>query len=229
MTNWPTALGQEVPLSQAFANHSNPILTKRDSKSHFRILHRSLRTRNLAPSPPVTNEAAPNDEHLACRLCLVEQERFSHIGRCYITRQVFAPLVALANVFLPVSLDEALIYIGAISPRLTLPPGLAALFVVLWKFFLIDFTRVDTDNLRFEPKRPWRAAVLRVHRKFQVRHTSLTQQVTDAVDLGRSPPTLSSETHALPLVTIEGAEDFSISFIPHPEWTRVVEEASTSE
>ena len=119
MTNWPTALGQEVPLSQAFANHSNPILTKRDSKSHFRILHRSLRTRNLAPSPPVTNEAAPNDEHLACRLCLVERERFSHIGRCYITRQVFAPLVALANAFLPVSLDEALIYIGAISPRLT--------------------------------------------------------------------------------------------------------------
>ena len=61
IANWPTALGQEVPLPQAFANHSNPILTKRDSKSHFRILHRSLRTRNLAPPPPATNEAAPND------------------------------------------------------------------------------------------------------------------------------------------------------------------------
>ena len=27
--NWPTALGHEVPLLAAFANHSNPILTKR--------------------------------------------------------------------------------------------------------------------------------------------------------------------------------------------------------
>ena len=120
MTNWPIALGQEVPLPQAFSNHSNPILTKRDSKSHFRILHRSLFTRNLAPSPPTLNEAAPNDEHLACRLCLVEQERFSHIARCYVTRQVFAPLVTLANLFLPVTLDEALINIGAVSTRTTL-------------------------------------------------------------------------------------------------------------
>ena len=196
------------------------------AKAHFRILHRSLLTRNLAPSPPLLNEAAPNDEHLACRLCLVEQERLSYIAKCYATRQVFAPLVALANVFLPVNLNEALICIGAISPRLTLPPGLAALYIMLWKFFLIDFTRVDTDNLKFEPGRPWRAAVLRVHRKFQVRHTFLTRQVTDAVDLGRSPPSLSSETHALPLVIIEGAEDFTISFTPHPEWTRVVNEAS---
>ena len=96
---------------------------------------------------------------------------------------------------------------------------------MLWKFFLIDFTRVDTDKLKFEPTRLWRAAVLRVHRKFQARHTFLTQQVTDSVDLGRSPPSLSAETHALPLVIIEGAEDFTISFNPHPEWTRVVNKA----
>ena len=126
----------------------------------------------------------------------------------------------------PINLNEALISIGAISTRLTLPPGLAALFIMLWKFFLIDFTRVDTDKLKFKPGRPWRAAVLRLHRKFQARHTLLTQQVTDALDLGRTPPSLSSETHALPLVILEGSEDFQISFTIHPEWARVVEEAS---
>ena len=172
MNNWPAALGHEVPLPQAFANHSNPILTKRDSKSHFRILHRSLFTRNLAPPPQIADEADPNDEHLACRLCLVEQERFSHVAKCYITCLVFTPLVDLANLFILVTLNEALINIGSISTRLTLPPGLAALHTMLWKLFPIDFTRVDTDKLKFEPKRPWRAAVIRLERKFQAHKIS---------------------------------------------------------
>ena len=68
--------------------------------------------------------------------------------------------------------------------------------------------------------------MLRVNRKFQARHTFLTRPATDAVDLGRSPPPLTSETHALPLVAIESSENFEISFTPHPEWLRVVKEAS---
>jgi len=226
LENWPIALGQEVPVLAAFANHSNPILTKRDSKSHFRILHRSLKTRNLAPSPQVTDEADPNDEHLACRLCLTELERFSHVAKCYVTRSVFAPLVALANLFTSVTLDEALINIGAVSTRLTLPPGLAVLHTVLWKFFLIDFTRVDTDKLKFKPERPWRAAVQRVDRKFRARHTFLTQQAKDAVNLGRSPPPLTSEVHALPLAVYASTESFEVTYSPHPEWLRVVTEVS---
>ena len=228
MENWPKALGRDLPLRAAFENHSNPILTKRDSKSHFRILHRSLFTRNLAPAPPVVNEADPNDEHSACRLCLVEQEKFSHIAKCYTTRLVFEPLVALANRFIPVTLDEALINIGAISDRLTLPPGLAALHTMLWKFFLIDFTRVDTDKLVFEPKRPWRAAVLRLERKFQARHTFLVQQVQNAIDLGKSPPPLNSETHAFPLAEFDCTERGEVTITSHPEWRRVVDEARST-
>ena len=64
-----------------------------------------------------------------------------------------------------------------------------------------------------------------VNRKFQARHTFLTQ-ATDAMDLGRSPPHLTSEMHALPLVAIASSENFGISFTPHPEWARVVKEAS---
>ena len=226
LTNWPLALGHEVPLEAAFANHSNPTLTKRDSKSHFRILHRSLYTRNLAPAPQVLDESSPNDERLACRLCLVEQERFSHIAACYVTRRVFAPLVALANCFFPITIDDALINIGAISTRLTLPPGLAALHTMLWKFFLIDFTRVDTDSYKFKPDRPWHAAVLRMERKFQARRTFLTRQAVDAADLGKPPPPLTSETHALPLVAISSTDSFEIAYTPHPEWVRVVAEVS---
>ena len=96
---------------------------------------------------------------------------------------------------------------------------------MLLKFFLIDFTRVDTDKLKFEPARPWRAAVQRVNRKFQARHTFLTQQAKDAVDLGRSSPPLTSESHALPLVAIASSENFEVLFTPlppPPEWARVV-------
>ena len=95
-----------------------------------------------------------------------------------------------------------------------------------WKFFLIDFTRVDTDKLKFEPRRPWRAAVLRLERKFQARLTFLTQQVTDAIDLGRAPPALNSETHALPLVAFASSEIFEVTATPHPAWQRVVEQAN---
>ena len=158
----------------------------------------------------------------------MESEHFSHIAKCYITRLVFAPLVALANLFTPVTLDEALINIGAISPRLTLPPGLEVLHTVLWKFFLIDYTRVETDKLKFEPARPWRAAVQRVDRKFRARHTFLAQQAKDAVNLGRSPPPLTSEGHALPLAVYASTETFEVTYSPHPEWLRVVAEASAS-
>jgi hypothetical protein len=102
------------------------------------------------------------------------------------------------------------------------------LHTVLWKFFLIDFTRVDTDKLKFKPERPWRAAVQRVDRKFRARHTFLTQQANDAVNLGRSPPSLTSEGHALPLVAYASTENFEVTYSPHPEWLRVVSEASAS-
>lgn len=56
------------------------------------------------------------------------------------------------------------------------------LHTMLWKFFVIDFTRVDTDKLRFEPTHPWKAAVLRVDSKVQARHAFLSRQATDALE-----------------------------------------------
>jgi hypothetical protein len=48
----------------------------------------------------------------------------------------------------------------------------------------------------------------------------------DAADLGKPPPPLTSETHALPLVAISSTDSFEIAYTPHPEWVRVVAEVS---
>ena len=68
--------------------------------------------------------------------------------------------------------------------------------------------------------------MLRVERKFQARRTFLTRQAIDAAGLGKPPPPLNSETHALPLVAIASTESFEVAFTPHLEWVRVVTEAS---
>ena len=71
---------------------------------------------------------------------------------------------------------------------------------MLWKFLLIDFVRVDTDKLRFDPDRVWRAAVRRLEVKISSRTTYLIRRSIKAVGLDRAPPPLDSETHSQPLV-----------------------------
>ena len=72
---------------------------------------------------------------------------------------------------------------------------------MVWKFFLVDFVRVDTDKLRFDPDRIWRAAVRRLETKISARTTFLIRRSVKAVGLDRAPPPpLDSETHTEPLV-----------------------------
>ena len=67
--------------------------------------------------------------------------------------------------------------------------------------------------------------VLRLERKFHARHTFLTSQAIDAIDLGKSPPTLDSEFHALPLVAFASSETLEVTATQHPEWQRAVDQA----
>ena len=66
-------------------------------------------------------------------------------------------------------------------------------------------------------------AILRL---IQARRTFLARQAVDAADLGKPPPPLTSETHALPLVAISSTDSFEIAYTPHPDWVRVVAEVS---
>ena len=221
-------VGHTLPWTQIWTNLNNPLLTPRDTKSHFRVTHRSVRTRNTSTKPPPDEHAGdqPDDESQACRLCLVEVERFSHIARCWTTHQVFKPLVTLVNqtTDLNIGLTTALIHLGAVDPRSTLPPGLAALHTMMWKFFLIDYTRVDTDKLTFDPTRIWKAAVYRFENKIRARHTYLENRTRRATNLGRPPPPLSAETHSAPLARIEYHDNHTVIRTNHAHYSTLLKD-----
>jgi hypothetical protein len=209
-TKWPQVLKMEVPMREVWARLSNPVMSPRDYKSQFRIIHRSLLTRNIRPAPTHEHEAWPDDECDACRLCLMVPERFSHLARCYCIKKVFRKLVKLANEFKGevgvLTLNPALIYLGVTSSRSVLPGALSVLHCLLWKFVLISYTRVDTEGTEFKPEEIWRASVLRLHNKIISRHEYLQDRANKQVRLGKNTHPLDSETHCQPLAHFESED-----------------------
>ena len=202
VTTWPRVLKSDVPMREVWRRFSNPLLTPRDYKSQFRVIHRSMRTHNICP-----DESATGDPTL-CRLCHRTVERFSHLSKCRKIRQVFEKLVTFANRFPedleePLTLSHALVYLGMTSERCVLPGGLSVLHCVLWKFVIIAFVQVDTDKAEFKPDAIWKAAVTRTHNKIAARHKYLERRAEKLFNLGKNVCPLSSETHAEPLAYFE--------------------------
>ena len=53
-------------------------------------------------------------------------------------------------------LTPELIFHGITDDTTDLPPGLTALHLILWKFVIFNFTRVETENIKFSPDQVWR-------------------------------------------------------------------------
>ena len=148
VAKWRTLTGADVTgLGRCF---TSPLLTPRDFKNYSRILHRSMATRNITGGPDPM-----------CRLCGRYQERFSHISRCFIVRKAFRSLRTLAQPLVGrIDLDDRFIFLGMRGAEV-LPNALLDLFVILWKFIVISFTRVDTCNEKYKAKVVWKQAVCR--------------------------------------------------------------------
>ena len=152
-TNWPKAVGQ-VDMQKVIERLASPLITPRDFKSYYRILNRSLYTRNFADCPDTS-----------CRLCARTPERFSHLADCPKIREVFARFRDyLAKSVKGAQLDARLIYLGAYGSKV-LTGSMSALHVITWKFVIIAFTRADTEGAAFKPAKVWRDTV----RRFSVR------------------------------------------------------------
>ena len=203
---WAAALGvtkDDIPWKEIWGHFSNPILTPRDARNHFRVIHRSLLTHNICPKPP--EDETSNDDPEACRLCRIEREHFSHIPQCYEVRKLFELFEGFAAEVLgtTVKVDTPLIMLGMINSRQILPPGLAVLHTMVWKFFIIEFVKVDTEGATYDPTKIWKAAVGRFQNKVEARLTYLNDRTRDSVDLGRVPPPPISGEGTEPLVTFE--------------------------
>ena len=198
-------------MTEVWRRFASPNITPRDSKNYFRIVHRSFRTRNLIPQVS-SHEESPNDEGCACRLCLVERERFSHIGKCWVIRKVFKNIVQLAARYgKQMKVTQGMIYLGVLDERTALTGALSDLHIILWKFVVIDMVKVDTEGARFDVKQVWRAAVRRWEARAEAARIALERKVARTLGLGNSPPPLEADCAAWdPILHFEYDEDYKV-------------------
>ena len=77
-----------------------------------------------------------------CRLCGGDEDRLSHLGSCSVLQPLFEQFDQ--------TVTPQLIYLGLTSNLTPLTGLYSALFIVLWKFIMISFTKVVTDNAPFQ-------------------------------------------------------------------------------
>ena len=79
------------------------------------------------------------------------------------------------------------IYLGLTEDGF-LSGSISALHVILWKFALIAFTRVDTEKEEFKPDRVWKQAVRRWEVRLKAYAEGVRRLTARRLDQGQGPP-----------------------------------------
>jgi hypothetical protein len=180
-----------------WAQFTNPLVSPRDFKSAFRIVHRSLFLRFFNP-------AAPDS---MCRLCRCAPERFSHLAECEYIRDTFDFFVAFASQYMDTEAwgnptSPLVVYLGMVDGTTPLPGAMAALRVIVWKFALIAMVKVDTEGAKYEPERVWKGALRRFQTRVLRYDTYVARLFLRQACFGRAPP--NPARHSAVLAPIQG-------------------------
>ena len=136
-----------APLTQHFRNTG--LLSFKDWHLYFKhILHRALSTRHRR-----------GEARTVCRLCHRERESCAHLGRCRIIAHLFSR-IKLIIPDTPAPSRDRILFCYVEDQRL--PLVTTTLCLLLWKFTLIDFYRVDIDNVTFKADDVWTATLTRL-------------------------------------------------------------------
>jgi len=207
---WQQVLGFEFDFTQlVWVRFTSPLITPRDFKNYYRIVNRSMLTRNINP------EATS----LMCRLCKRSLERFSHIGKCQLIKRTFAKFVEYARNFLPgIRLTEGLIYLGLCSTKSALTGSLSALHIILWKFVVIAFVQAEVRGKKYVPEVVWWGAVRRYLARMKVYEVRVQEMARRAVSRGRnfSPDRVSVITR--PCMSFDEGGECE----PTPQYARLI-------
>ena len=104
-----------------------------------------------------------------------------------------------------------MISLGLLDSRRVLPGTLSDMHIVLWKFVIIDFVKVDTEGAKFEVDKVWRAAVSRMKDRVDANRERLRLKVRSAIRRGRAPPPLESDNAAMfPIGMYRYHQDFTL-------------------
>jgi hypothetical protein len=163
---------------------SSPLLSPRDFRTYYTVLTHTLCTRAWGLGPSLT-----------CRLCGGAVERLSHLPHCPEILAVFDRFRRLASSMgVHVQSTPTLILLGLTGGE-ALPSALSVLHVLLWKFIIISFTRVDMHGERFEPKEIYRAALLRLDTRLKAYAERVRRRALARRAKGLTPLTQSAYEH----------------------------------
>ena len=161
----------ELPFHLVWQRLHHPCLTNPDRKNNLRIINRSLYTRTWA-NPNAT-----------CRLCGRGHDRLSHLSECPVVQSLFTPFEDPPS--------PQLIYLGLYRNLAPVTGSTAALYTLVWKYALVQFTRVDTEGASFESTEIYEAAL----RRLATRIEALSAELRGTLERYRSrgedaPPSL---------------------------------------
>ena len=200
---WQAKFGP-IDFNLVWAQFTPPLITPRDFKSAFRIAHRSLFLRAFNPNAPSQ----------VCRLCCVECEHFSHLARCEHITHTFDLFIKFAqNYDSTLQNSEMLIYLGMRDGATPLKGAISALRIIVWKFALIAFVRVDTDGVKYSATDVWRAALRRFASRID-RYDIYVARLTRRNKGFGNPPRV--EYHTRILAPLEGYDPLTGSPVPRP-------------
>ena len=154
MQAWPKRLQVNVNWQVVGRLYRVRLLTPRDFMSHYKnILHRALLTRTKINSPLASHK---------CRLCNRGKENFPHLITCTKISPLWDRYTKLTNLKFTNETDKLItLLLGVRENGAALPSAHSDLFLILWKFIIINFTLAELDKKPFDCESIWESAIIR--------------------------------------------------------------------
>ena len=206
--SWTKRLpGLAIPWSEISRMFRGGLLTPKDYSSYFKnILHRALLTRSKCPT---------EDGATCCRCCMGPTEHLAHLADCPALLPLWERIATLGNL----ECTPRLALLG-VQGNEAMPMGLAALWLIVWKFTIISFTQAGIEGTPVCIESIWNQAVRRlVGRAHSALHVFRRSRMA-AVGKGAPPPATEALNKLLrPLGTVSqaGVLEWSPSFKVHLE------------
>ena len=125
------------------------------TRSYKNVVHRAFMTNvRLRPGHP---------EEWACRCCRTDKESIQHFAKC----PSLSPLWQKVGTLAQADVTTELVLFGLTSDRKTVPEGISALLMLVWKFTLIQLTSASMNDTRVNTDIIWESAIARLRRKIK--------------------------------------------------------------
>ena len=183
---WEERLGKQIPWDLVGKRLNRKLLTPRDWMSYYKnVVHRSFMTNvRLRPGHP---------EEWACRCCRTDKESIQHFAKCPTLSPIWQKVGALAQT----DATTELVLFGLTSDRKTVPEGISALLMLVWKFTLIQLTSASMNDTRVNTDNIWESAIARLRRKIKSKEFAHLKERRRMQGRGQEPKPPTAENKAV--------------------------------